>query len=245
MNNAVGNRNNIIVYNRGYSTAGAVQLPLSPTSQQVMLHSYALYNANTAASDVGLGISMSSAESFFYTVAAGVATQQSVQSSSTVSLFTTSANSGILLEGRVPFGYIIMNLSQAQTGSPVYAYQYWNGTAWATLTTTLNTSYSSTGFVYITFKAPADWVPGDGGLTANNFYSVRVLATTAPSQAVQGSGVVVAKWISYQEQLSGGARLQATFSTRPILLEGSESLAPFFQTAFVQNAVEASYQAAQ
>jgi len=245
VNIAVGNRNNIQVFNRGYATSGAVQFPLSPASQQVLLHSYGVYNANSAVCDVGLGISLSSAESFFYTLVSGLAVAQKVQSASAVTLFTTSNNDGILIEAKVPFGYIIVNLSQAQTGSPVYAYQYWNGVSWAALTTTTTTSYSSTGFAYITFKAPADWVTGDNGYTSNNYYSIRVLATTAPSQAVQGSGVVVAKWISYQEQLAAGARLQVTFNMRPILLEGSESLAPFFGSAFVQNAVEASYQAAQ
>lgn len=82
------------------------------------------------------------------------------------------------------FSRVIVGLSTLANASVVPTFQYWNGSAWATLTVTDNT----TGFTkndVITFTAPADWgrCYKDGGGTAfsasaqERLYYVRIART--------------------------------------------------------------------
>lgn len=109
-----------------------------------------------------------------------------VQGGAAVSIFTTTNGEGFELQGAAKFNKATFVVSQAATGLPVYSYTYWNGASWASLTTALSAGYDSTGSKNLTWTIPSDWATGDGSEPGNNNkYSIRVLAATAPSTAVQ------------------------------------------------------------
>lgn len=245
-NTAVGNRRHIQLAQGAFPTKGNATVQLVPQNDQVNLHSYSLFNANATAIDVGLGIAFAPVPSswrlYQYPAGTGVDVTTTIQAGSAVNIFDTTTNHGFIVEAKAPFGFIALNLSQAQSGSPVYVYEYWNGSAWVTLTLSNTPSYTSTGYTYITFQPPVDWAVGDGGLGINTGYSVRARASTAGGQAVIANVMRVARWIAYNAVTAADARFQATFENCPYLLDGGEQLAPYFGTANSLNTYEASFQ---
>jgi hypothetical protein len=116
-----------------------------------------------------------------------------IQAGTATTLFTTTNNDGFIVYGVNKFNKFTLNISQAQTGAPVYTYEYWNGSAWVTLPLTTTPAYTPIGSTSAEFSAPTAWVVGDGteGGGNNAYYAVRVLATTAPATAVQATSLVV------------------------------------------------------
>lgn len=110
-----------------------------------------------------------------------------VQAGTAVSIFTTTNNDGFLAYGIQQFNKLTFTVSQAATGSPVYTYEYWNGSAWTALTGVTAPDLTTTGSNDLTFNIPSNWAVGDGteGGGNNAYYAIRVLATTAPTTAVQ------------------------------------------------------------
>lgn len=106
-----------------------------------------------------------------------------IQAGTATTIFTLVNNDGYLVYAVKPFNKITFVISQAASGgSPVYTYEYWNGSAWTALTLTTTPDYSSTGTTSAEFVAPSDWVIGDSTEALNSdYYALRVLATTAPS----------------------------------------------------------------
>lgn len=116
-----------------------------------------------------------------------------IQAGTATTIFTTTNNDGFIVYGVNKFNKFTVVVSQASTGSPVYTYEYWNGSSWTSLTMVTTPVYSATGSVYAEFSIPSAWVVGDGteGGGNNNYYAVRVLATTSPSTAVKITSMVV------------------------------------------------------
>lgn len=116
-----------------------------------------------------------------------------LQAGTATTIFTTTNNDGFLAYGVNPFNKLTLNITQASTGSPVYTYEYWNGSAWTAFTPTASPDYSVVASDTLEFTAPSAWVVGDGteGGGNNAYYAIRVLATTAPSTAVQINSLVV------------------------------------------------------
>lgn len=239
-----GNRRHIQLAQAGCPTIGASSFSLVPQNAQINLHSYSAFNASATSCDVGLGVAFSPASWDFYTYngTAALLVTPTVQAGSAVNLFTTTTNSGFMVECKAPFGFLMMTLSQAQSGSPAYTYQYWNGTAWTTLNVTTAATYTSIGVIYLTFNPPVDWVKGDGGLGLNTGYAILVKSSTAGGQSVTATQARVSRWIAYNVSLGGTSRFQVTFDIAPYLLDSGEQLSPYFSTANNLNTFEASWQ---
>ena len=116
-----------------------------------------------------------------------------LQAGTATDIFTTTNNDGFLVYGVNTFDKITFTISQIQTGAPVYTYEFWNGTIWTALTMTTTPVYTATGSVFAAFNIPSTWVPGDGTEVGGNvlYYTIRVLATTAPGQAVKITSLTV------------------------------------------------------
>jgi hypothetical protein len=110
-----------------------------------------------------------------------------VQAGTAVTIFTTTNNDGFLAYGILPFNRLSLTVSQAATGAPVYTYEYWNGSAWTALSGVSAPTLTATGSTTLSFNIPSNWAVGDGteGGGNNAYYAIRVLATTAPTTAVQ------------------------------------------------------------
>lgn len=115
-----------------------------------------------------------------------------IQAGSDVNIFTTLSGEGFLAQGQLKFNEFTLNITQAFTGSPVFTYEYWNGTVFTALTVTTPADFSVTGLTTVSFNPPANWVVGDGTEGGNNnYYSIRVLASTAPATVVKANQLTV------------------------------------------------------
>ena len=114
-------------------------------------------------------------------------TTYSAVTSGNYGLTTTTNNDGHIISDPAQFSAVNYLISQIATGVPVYVYEYWNGASWASLTVGTTPTFTAVGLTQMRFTVPGDWAVGGSGtgVPAGNF-NIRVRATTAPSQAVQG-----------------------------------------------------------
>ena len=246
MTGAIGNRSSIKLAQVGYPTQGQAALTLVPSNDRILLHSYSAFNAGGAACDVGLGIAFGAYawKLYQYPNGTGIDVTAAIQAGTATNIFDTTTNHGFMVECSHPFGYLAFNLTQAQSGSPVYVYEYWNGTAWTTLNLNNTPVYTGTGYAYVIFNPPVDWVQGDNGLGVNTGYAMRARASTAGGQAVTATSLRVARWIAYNNATPVESRFEAIFDTHAYILDSGEAIAPYFSTANNENAVEISFQVA-
>jgi len=167
-----------------------------------------------------------------------------IQAASAVSIFTTTANSGFLVQSAKKFGLIGLTLSQAQTGSPVYAFEYWNGSAWTALTTIKTPVFSAAADIVLAFAPPRDWAFGEVATVGvdSDKYAIRVRATTAPGQAVIATAAWVSQFITFQPGLPDLSKYSLNVGyDYPLDLEGKEELHPYFSVASASNIAEGEY----
>ena len=106
----------------------------------------------------------------------------------------------------------------------------------------LNTpSYLNTGSKAAVFNAPTDWVVGSNGIADDTFYSVQVIATTAPSQAVQIDAIKVCKMLKMSFNVPQSALMTISFEDHPYLLQVGEAIIPFFSYTSSFNRIEIAY----
>lgn len=237
-----GNKQFIQNISVGYSNQSLTVPYEVDASKQMLIMSASLYNASGATSLVGGFHSVSDADVKVYTLGASDTNITSIiQANGTIAAFPTTNNYGLLVQAKNPFQAIAFNISQAQTGSPVYTYEYYNGSGWSALTVLNSPAYAPAGVQALVFQAPVDWVVGDSTEDGDStMYSVRMLATTAPSQAVQFNSLSVLKLLKMQE-IADKASLDLDFSGSPLLLQGGESFIPFFSYTSSNNRIDLNY----
>lgn len=207
----------------------------------------ALYNAritNRVGSTINAGILVKLGASrghykFFTKVSTTYADITSALAAGTASVVVTTTNSdGFIVQADRRFGMIGLTVSNTATGG-TYTFEYYNGSAWTTLTTIENwTSLGTTGDKHIVFMAPHDWAVGDGAATDidQTMYSIRVLHTTAPGDTGAINALWIAEFLEYFEGLGDNVMGQVLFDSQvPYVLEGGESVIPYFSTAASQN----------
>lgn len=215
-----------------------------PASQQLLVENVRLYNGAATDNIMGIFHSISTSQFKLYKLLSGVASEftSTVQAGSAVSIFNTTNNDGFLVQSKEKFHMIAFNISQAQTGSPVYAYKYWNGSSFTALTLINTPVYSGAGIQAVVFNAPIDWAVGNGGTGADSaLYTIEVIATTAPSQAVQINSLKVGKMLEFSHNVAQSARLSINFETQSYLLQASETIIPFFSYTNASNRLEITY----
>ena len=133
-------------------------------------------------------------------------------------LFSTVNNDGLIIQSTTKFSLIGMTVTTAEGGSPVYEYNYWNGSAWTTLTTLEVPSAYTEAEHTIAFVAPSDWAkvvtgdtPVDTDGLSDGHYAIRVRATTAPTTAPLASDLWVASLYDYKEDVSDNDVLKYHF----------------------------------
>ena len=243
---ATGNRQNIKVQNVAYPTRATSSALSASSTQQLLVHSVSAYNSAGSALNIGLGARLSTAAWKLYTLgASNTDVTSTIQAGTAVSVLPTTTNYGFYVQAKSVFGMLVFNISQAETGSPVYEYTYWNGSTFATLVTLDTIAYTSTGEMCVVFNPPADWAQGHNSqltdLSYGAGYVIRVRATTAPGTAVKFNSLNVARmWVTQQVPSKG--MIAADFSNRPIVLDSGESVQPYFQTLSTAHSVVIYYQ---
>lgn len=244
----MANRQGIQLVETGYASIAKDAVLSSPsTNKQLVIHSASACNAYSASMDVGLGVRLASAAWKFWLVgASNTDSTSAIQAGTATSILPATNNYGFIVQAKDKFGLLSFTVSQAETGSPVYSYQYWNGSAWTTLTLRNSPVYTSTGSIGIAFAPPVDWTAGNGSATADFSsltagYCIRVRGTTAPGTAVQVTATAVSKFWAYRN-LSSKSALMIDFEELPPVLDIGESVQAFFATAYASNSVEIAYQ---
>ncbi|TXH16908.1 MAG: hypothetical protein E6R03_04720 [Hyphomicrobiaceae bacterium] len=153
-------------------------------------------------------------------------------------LTTTTNNDGFVIQCKDKFNLVGLTISQAAEGSPVFLYEYFNGTSFVTLSQVLDTPVlTGLGDTYLTFLTPSDFAPipaGNSlattdGLTVG-YYAIRMKATTAPSTAALASVIWTAAVDDYLEKLSDGS---VSILEEPDILRvlPGRSIMPYFADA--------------
>ena len=105
-------------------------------------------------------------------------------------LANTTAGDGFWISANQKFSQVTLNGATQMTGSPVAVWEYWNGTAWSTLTVSGITFTAAEADRVGTFTVPTDWalfelydgvvgaVTSPGSMFGN--YAIRCRFTTAP-----------------------------------------------------------------
>lgn len=156
---------------------------------------------------------------------------------------TTTNNDGFIIQADRPFNLIGITVSQAQAGSPVYEYNYWNGSAYTALTTKEVPGSYTVADQFIVFQAPHDWAVGGSGTNVSQTkYTIRMRATTAPSTAVLATILWVGQLFRVKESLANATKFTFDLEATQIVVPAGAGLLPYFGgTANANNQVEALY----
>ncbi len=145
-------------------------------------------------------------------------------------LSTTTTNDGHYFTSDFTFTRISYNTVSGGGGSPVAAFEYWDGTTFTALSTFQQTAVWTGGNTVSEFDLPLDadgdllWVPDTVGDEAElqNKFVIRVRFTTAPSGALLATSAAIAH-THYLTQITKDERPQAVtvHRNRPVLASGN------------------------
>lgn len=239
------------IINSGYAQNCKDAVVTPPSGKTIHLFKARVLNVSGGAINAAICKKIAAPDWSLYTITAastpdGADATSTIQAGSDVNIFTTTNNDGYLVGCKYKFNIIGFNISQAESASPVYTIQYYNGSSYSTLTgIAIPTAYTS-GTVLVVFQAPVDWAVGStaavGGDTT--MYNILVRATTAGGQIVKANSMWVCQFIEYLSQLANNTALEFNTpdSNLPLILGGNEQLLPYFGgTANANNAMRAVY----
>lgn len=229
------NRQNLSALRIAYPNQSLDSVLSAPINQQLVIHSVIACNGSAASNDIAISHSLPDAHVVIETQALDITLD--IQAGVASDIIGTSNGDYFTVQSKEKFGLIVLNITQAETGSPVHAYQYWDGSSFVALTLQQTPDFSTVGRKSILFAPPIDWA-----LDGSDFYTVKVVATTAPTLALMADSLKPCNVLAYREGVLPSAELQVDFETRQLLLQQGEKIIPFFAFPSTSNTVEASYQ---
>lgn len=233
-----------------YAEAGKSALVSPASGQQLKIYAVELKNRAGANQDMGVGRLLVAENDYQIGTVSDADTPDYTDQTDAfaaggpVAVFTTTANDGFLVQARNPFHMIGLTVSQAQTGAPVYALEYFNGTAFTALPMIATPSLTSTGDKLYVFGAPHDWATGGpaGVGVTSGMYAVRIRATTAGGQDVEATAAWVAELLAFQGDIpQNGSFVYSVPYEAAQLLEAEQALIPYFGVPAAGNLVTARY----
>lgn len=223
----------------GYDQVSYDSVLNAPLNQQLNMHSVDLLNGTNNNMQVGFATSLNPMKYALYSYVGGVATLLTVPGS----LIPATIGDGFILQSTDLTGLIAYNVTAAATGAPVYAYEYWDGTAYQPLTPIIIPALATVGKVALVFKSPHQWVPGNDGAVVGldpAQYTLRVTATTAPTTPLDIDAFLVGK-VLVVRNVEGLQALEQSYGQNQLLLAQSEGIIPIFEVADPKNVAECSY----
>lgn len=217
--------------------------------KQLRIHSVKLLNKSGGTIDLGVLRRFGPSGYKLWELLAGVVTDITslVQGAASTELISVTNNDGFIVQSAERFGLIGFTVSQAEAGSPVYTYQYWDGAAWQTLSTiAVPTAYDTSKEQLVLFAAPANWAVGGNAATGldSTKFSIRMKATTAPSTAVKVSDVWVAQLLDFQYQVANNLSWEwkVAVPELPMEFQAQDGVLPYFSgTANAANQISCQY----
>jgi hypothetical protein len=214
-------------------------------NRQLAIYSVAAINKSGGSCDVAIGKLLNNLSwNIFRDQASTVAQQDSSIKAGTAVGFFANDNDSLYAGANDQFGVLGLTIAQANTGSPVYTYTYYNGATWATLTCVASVTDYTTGDKFIIFLPPSDWVKSSNvtGLSTDKYY-IRIKSTTKSNQAVNVSAAWVITFLGYRYALANNSafQLDCPDHTKPMTFGVGEGLVPYFGTTNAANCMEVSY----
>lgn len=232
-----------------YSTRGRVAALKAPTSHQLAVYFARAFYNNPAGSppvaDVGVMrlLSSSTCKLWSWDNATYVALTMPVAAATKIvdaDAVTGSPNFGFVVQAKRQFGMIGVNCSTAAAAT--YFAQYWDGSAWQTLTQIEAINFASTGVKYLIFLPPPAWVVGGDGALDQNLYSIRVKSTAGAATDISIDDLWVASFLEYYQDLADNQSVALRyFADKPLLLDADEGIIPYFKTATTENGITIAY----
>lgn len=233
-----------------YPEAGKTALISAAQGRQLKVYGCYVANRAGASQDVGIAKLLALQDNALVgTVSDASAPDLTDQTAafiagSSVDVFTTVADDGFLVQAKNPFHLIGLTLTQAATGSPVYAYEYFNGAAFVAIPMLATPNLTTIGDKLFLFAGPPDWAvggPAGVGVTAG-MYAIRIRATTAGGQAVKANATWVGELLAFQGDMPNNGVLGFSSPYEAAeLLESRESLIPYYSVPSANNFVTVRY----
>lgn len=219
---------------------------LSPlASKQIRIYQVKLLNRSNNLCDVGILRKLADEQrKIFYYDGAVVSEITSAINASTPSIvFDVAANTALIVQARRKFNLIGIIVSTVETGTPVYEGQYFNGTAFVPLPDIIQTiNLVNLGYSLLVFSSPLDQEVGGEPGTDQSLYTIKIVATTAPTNAPEITSVQVASMIDFSPGVNINSGMEDSWSVDyPFHLEANEGLIPFFSNPSDLNLVTAFY----
>lgn len=234
-----------------YATKGKAAVFTAPASKQIAAYNLRAANNSGGSANVGLlkKLFNTSGQSPSYSIyqytdatTTGVEVTNAIAAGTNTTVFTTTNNDGFIVAAKAHFNLVGITIGTARSGLTV-TYSYWNGAAWASLTTLEVPAWTSATDVWAVFQSPIDWVKGATTTGVNaNFYPILVKATAAGSGVVAASSVWVGKFLEFYEGVANNGMVQLSFpDSKPLAFEAGEAFMPYFSVTNAANQAGAYY----
>lgn len=226
-----------------YSEQAGTAVVSPATGRVLWLYAAHLVNRAATQSDLAVLKRRTDSDLGFGTVVDANTPDYTAVTAGPVNIFSLVANDGFLVQSTRKFHFISLNITQAQTGTPVYAYEYWNGAAWAALPMLSTPDLTTTGTKIFMFAPPLDWARGTdatvGADPTSANYNIRIRATTAPTQVVIASALpTIGTIIHFMPKLPINGALSLVYREEfPERFEALEELVPYFEVPAAANLV--------
>jgi hypothetical protein len=232
---------------RAYATKGKLAAVSAPTARQLAIFNARAWNRSGSTLNVGILRKLAAYLTGYglYTYLASGPTVTVVSAAALAAgqvVATVTNNDGFIVQGKRRFGFVGFTVSNTAANG-TYAFKYWDGTTWQSLTTIENpTNLASTGDKFIAFLSPVDWAAGGPTGVDSTMYSILVQHTTAPDDTGAINALWVAEMLEYYEGVADNVGVQVSFDAeRPFMLDALEGLMPYFSTANAANAFGSFY----
>lgn len=208
----------MLSYDRmSYSLQTNTEVLQAPAGKQLLVHSVS--GINNTASAMGVGIAK-----MFNTDSA------KVYENTTTPVLSSNPRNPVMAAGLVIATPQRTELICYDSSTGTATLEYWNGSAWTALTPL------QAGATFVRYNAPVQWVAGSSyGSLDSALYYLRVAGLTAAAD------IKVCKFFEYLDSVASNQLAEVSFSEDQFLMEGSEAIIPFFETADANNVVKIAY----
>lgn len=229
---------------RGYEQNCNASLISPNAGKQLKVFDIRLLNRSGLISDIGFMKKLAASALQFFSLIGGVATDISaaIAKGTATGIFTVTGGDGFMVQSPKIFNMVGVTMSTAQTGSPVITINYWNGSAFTAVPNVIVVpNYTATGYVYLLFNAPRDWVPG-GNISGLNSTKYTIEVTAASSTVGQANAIQVASLLDFSSNIPSDNGFERSYSIDyPLYLDANEGIIPYFSSASAKNMVTIAY----
>lgn len=223
---------------------------VSPSAgKQIHVFEVSAKNATGGAIAMGILKRLSLDKVSFYKIIAAdtpdATVANGIKDGTATKIFTTTNDDGFLVQCDEKFSVVGLNVSTAAIGG-TFTIEYFNGTAYTTLTPVAVPAAYGAGTQLLAFMSPIDWVAGttDGVGGETDKYSILVRASVAPGGDVSADDIWVCRSMEFNAGVPDKGELLLKFpDDKPFVFAAEEGIQPYFGgSANANNTMRVVYQ---